>query len=226
MKSLDYIKSLELVATDIYLADDTNEENPVDVYFSHRDYMFYTIDKNEDIRVFEMLETLEMLNVYHKNEILIATLGKVPANGKVHARDVFLHGIFTREIKAKDFEIVYNSKLDTLEGQGRIIYNLKGFNKTLILDVINNYNKLFNLRLIDELLLNSELCTQEQREDLMAALLEYVITQRKDINVMTIVNQIEKDVEDCDVTSIYELIDKLMDNRDNHKILHDFLSED
>lgn len=226
MNVLDYIKSLDYIRNGVFLSGDDNEKNPVDVYFDSVQWLYYTIDLYQHIRIFQLNTSVAELNVYKRDEILKSTLGTIPKDERVTEIDIFLHGKYIREINYANYSIQLNLTVGSVDGQGQTIFSTKGLHNDVVDNIITIYNKLANLSLVDDYLLDSELCTQEQRELIMEALYKYGTMINKDAFIMEVINQFEKDFAMHDYTAVYEVIKLLYDFNDNNKdILKGFLSE-
>ena len=215
MNTLEYIKSLDKIRDNVYLAEDIDEENPVDVYYDSRHWLYYTIDKNNDIRVFELLKSIGEINLYHSYEVLRYVLGKVPKNTKVEAIDVFLHSGFISEINYNDYNLEYNQKIDAVECNGVVIFYVGEINHEVISNVIKIYGDLANLSLVDDYLQASDLCTQEQRELILDALAEHYQRSKKDKYIIDVINRIEDDLNNNEYDTVYEFIKSIYEYNDN-----------
>jgi predicted type IV restriction endonuclease len=102
-KIANEINRMELISEDIFLSDDLDESNPVDVFTEGNDtdenpIRIYTLDKNENIRVFKLKKQQSVIEVEHRGEILDYCLSKVTAADEVGLIDIFIHGKYVEEI--------------------------------------------------------------------------------------------------------------------------------
>ena len=225
MNSIKYIKNLELIREMVFLSDDINEETPVDVYFDKVWMMYYCLDANNNISVYQLMKNIGELNVYHLDEILKSTLGFVPKGERVTPIDVFLHGKYIQPINYDKYNITYNNKTNTIDCMGISILDVEAINLDVILEVCQIYSELANLMLVDEFLLNSDLCTQCEREDIIEGLARHYTVANKDGFIMNLINQIEKDINNQEYTSLYKMLDILYENQNTKDILDNYLND-
>jgi hypothetical protein len=92
----------ERILDDIYLHDDTNEENPCDVYWDKERNLFYVAPiygmEVCGISVYKLTKPQNEINKEHRNEILEYRLDKVTADDEVSLGDIFMHGKFIKKV--------------------------------------------------------------------------------------------------------------------------------
>ena len=89
---------MELILTDIELADNTTNDNTFDVWYS--DKTFIAIENVKGGRTFKYKLKLPLLFIAknHAKEILEYRLGKVTPQDELSIGDIFMHGKFVERI--------------------------------------------------------------------------------------------------------------------------------
>jgi hypothetical protein len=89
---------MELILTDIELADNTTNDNTFDVWYSNK--TFIAIENVKGGRTFKYKFKLPLLFIAknHAKEILEYRLGKVTPQDELSIGDIFMHGKFIEKI--------------------------------------------------------------------------------------------------------------------------------
>ena len=92
--------SLELILTDIELADNTINDNTFDVWYSNTDKTLIAIENIKGGRTFKYKLTDKEESIFrlHRQEILSYRLSVVTPQDEVTIGDVFMHGKFIEKI--------------------------------------------------------------------------------------------------------------------------------
>jgi len=96
----NYIAQQELILEEVYLSDDSNEENPVDVYAEQLDGgKIISVCRNSGkMRFWELVGSQDEISKNHREEILNYRLAIVSEEDEVSLGDIFMYGKFTKEI--------------------------------------------------------------------------------------------------------------------------------
>ena len=109
----EYAQKQELVLEDIFLNDDINEENPVQVYCSsfHKSIsskeliILYSVsEKTYEVRIWKLNDIQNVIAEKHRYEILKSRLAKITAEDEVSVGDIFMHGEHTTEININEWK--------------------------------------------------------------------------------------------------------------------------
>ena len=92
--------TLELILTDIELADNTTNDNTFDVWYSKNAKTFLAIENVKGGRTFKYVPSgdLEEIAINNRQEILKYRLGRVTPQDEVTIGDIFMHAKFTEKI--------------------------------------------------------------------------------------------------------------------------------
>ena len=99
--------ALELILTDVELADNTTNDNTFDVWYSKEGNTFLAIENIKGGRTFKykVIGDIEEIALIWRIEILHYRLGKVTPQDEVTIGDIFMHGRFIEK------DIVKNVKM-------------------------------------------------------------------------------------------------------------------
>jgi len=97
MKKFPYLE--ELILEEVYLSDDTNEQNPVDIFVDNDNIMYAVARTNGKTRAFKLTDNQETISTKFKDEILDYRIGKANYDEEeVSLGDIFMHGKYIEEI--------------------------------------------------------------------------------------------------------------------------------
>ena len=213
-----------LISDDCYLSDDSNEENPVEVYF-YDDTVFWCKYKDVNkVRAFVLTKGTSQLNKEHKDEILTSTLGKYDKKDTVTVRDAFLHGGYIQEVDLSIYDIHYNNG-EILDKDNNSIVVLTHAPQASMMTVCDIFKHSLNLWAVDEYLLDCRHITQDDREIIVEALNTYLNERSNNLLLHAVLNQIETDFDDQDYESIDELLQRLIDIPQAKDLLTGYLSD-
>ena len=87
---------MELILTDIELAENTKDDNTFDVWYNNTTGSFVALENGTGGRRFryKLSKEVEDLTIEEQQEILEYRLGRVTADDEVTLGDVFMHGKF------------------------------------------------------------------------------------------------------------------------------------
>ena len=225
MINFDEIKKYGILISDeAFLSDDTNEENPVEVYF-YEDNVFWCKYRGVNkVRAFVLTDTLNNIAKSHKDEILKSTLCTFTKEDEVTLRDVFLHGGYIKEVNLDYYNLRFvEGKVYDVEDN--LVLTVPNVSMVTIDMVIFIFKHTLSLMVVDEYLLNCRNVTQDDREIIVEALNKHLTAIQDNLLVHATINQIEADLDDCDYDSLDELITKLIEIPQAKKLLVGYLSD-
>ena len=97
------IEKLELIGDEIFMEDDHNEQNPVNLYCDGSDtkespIRIFTVDQGDNVREFRLTEPQRIIEEYYREEILEYCIGKYTDSDEVSLKDIFMHMKYVEEI--------------------------------------------------------------------------------------------------------------------------------
>lgn len=94
-------KKFELIGEEIFMADDADEENPIDLYCdSIHNPTIFVVPRNpyKVVRKFKLTKPQSIIEVHHRWEILNYVLVAPTKLDEVSLKDIFMHGKYVTEI--------------------------------------------------------------------------------------------------------------------------------
>ncbi len=97
------IEKLELIGEEIFMEEDHDEQNPVNVYCDGSDtkespIRIFTVDQGDNVREFRLTEPQSSIETLHRDEILEYCIGKYTDSDEVSLKDIFMHTKYVEEI--------------------------------------------------------------------------------------------------------------------------------
>ena len=100
------LENYHLIGDEIFLNDDENEENPINLYTDipeddaedGSEVKLYALGKDGSVRIFQFTKSLTIIKVHHRWEILNYCLGEVTEDDQVTMKDIFMHGKYVKEV--------------------------------------------------------------------------------------------------------------------------------
>ena len=99
------------VLDEVFLNDDDEELNPLNIYFddslpyryTNGKSYFFGVSKDNKITIWELTENVETIESEHREEILEYRLGKFTDKDEVTVADIFMYGKFNKELTTDEY---------------------------------------------------------------------------------------------------------------------------
>ena len=90
---------------EVFLNDDENEENPLNIYVNATNYgmFFLGVSNDKNVRIWKLTDTQINISNKYREDILKMRLGKYTEHDEVNLSDIFMYGKFNKELTDDEY---------------------------------------------------------------------------------------------------------------------------